>query len=444
MAKVRVLIALQGDPEAKRVSLEASIAKADGVEYQTQFAPQMAIPRVQIDPDFAPVPLESIGRTPVIAASSPQAANHHIVRGELNLSDMDSVSAIPNVSVFSDPTIGTFSNAGCAAAPIGSAADVAAKINSAGLHARGLNGRSVHIAIVDTGINIAHLKQVGISARIASNLVWTPPGVPVAAPGSHPVDHGTMCAHAALIAAPKATLIDVPLLQSQTPGGSVMSGFLSDGLSAFSAMRVWLTERKIRKLVVNNSWGMYQLAWDFPAGHPGRYADNPLHPFNIACAALSRAGADIYFAAGNCGPTCPDGRCDTTDSHSITGANAHPDVTTLAGVSVQNRLIGYSSQGPGIPGMAAQKPDFASYTHYLGSEAFGPGVPDSGTSTACPVAAGMCAALRSSAKAAVLRPLDLARELRIDAHQPGSTAGWNKRLGYGIMDAYKTAVRLNL
>jgi len=130
--------------------------------------------------------------------------------------------------------------------------------------------------------------------------------------------------------------------------------------------------------------------------------------------------------------------------HTITGANAHPDVTTVAGVSVRRRLIGYSSQGPGIPGMAAQKPDISAYTHYLGSEAFGPGVPDSGTSTACPVAAGLCAALRTSPATAALRPSDLARELRLDAISNVSPPQWNKRTGFGIINAFGTAVRLNL
>jgi hypothetical protein len=41
------------------------------------------------------------------------------------------------------------------------------------------------------------------------------------------------------------------------------------------------------------------------------------------------------------------------------------------------------------------KPDITGYTHFLGSEAFGAGSPDAGTSAACPVAAGCAAALRT-------------------------------------------------
>lgn len=443
MSKIRVLIAVSGDSEAKRVSIESSMAADAGDSYQLNFSPQTGLPGVDVDSDFAPIPLQSIGRTPVVAMSTAQDATTHILRGRMDSSNVETVSALTNVKVFSDPTIATLATEGCANAPIGNLNDLRNRVDAAGLLARNLTGKGVHVAICDTGINKAHLVAKSMSPKIAPNFLWSPPGVN-ASPGNYPVNHGTMCAHAVLACAPQATLIDIPLLTSQTPGGSAMDGFLSDGISAYSFMRNLLASRKIRKLVVNNSWGMYQLAWDFPAGHPGRYADNPQHPFNLACSALARAGADIFFAAGNCGPSCPDGRCDRTDLHTITGANAHPDVTTVAGVSVRRKLIGYSSQGPGIPGMASQKPDISAYTHYLGSEAFGVGVPDSGTSTACPVAAGLSAALRTSPITAALRPADLARELRLDAISSASPPRWNKRTGYGILNAIGTAVRLNL
>src|SRR5208283_2321154 len=110
---------------------------------------------------------------------------------------------------------------------------------------------------------------------------------------------------------------------------------------------------------------------------------------------LVAAGADILFAAGNCGATCPDSRCDNPMvPPTINGANSHPDVITVAGVDTNRQVVGYSSMGPGA--LSQEKPDIASFTHFLGSEAFGPGSPDSGTSAACPVMAGVIAALRST------------------------------------------------
>ena len=58
---------------------------------------------------------------------------------------------------------------------------------------------------------------------------WRPPGVSVE-PGAYPVGHGTMCAYAALLAAPRATLIDVPAFIGEPPGGAIMGRRLSVSL----------------------------------------------------------------------------------------------------------------------------------------------------------------------------------------------------------------------
>src|SRR5690606_32063457 len=125
---------------------------------------------------------------------------------------------------------------------------------------------------------------------------------------------------------------------------------------------------------------------------------------------------------------------------SIMGANAHPDVLTLAGCDTDDLRVGYSSQGPAIAGMHQEKPDVTCYTHFLGSEAFGPGAPDSGTSTACPVAAGCVAALRTRVAPAMVPPVNLFAQLRATARQaPGSPAGWNGDYGHGILDPVAAA-----
>jgi hypothetical protein len=94
-----------------------------------------------------------------------------------------------------------------------------------------------------------------------------------------------MCAYDALIAAPETTLLDYSVLQSTRTGGSRMSGMLSDAIIAYGKllllMRLSPEERHFHSLIVNNSWGMFSWSWDFPAGHPGRYGDNPNHPFDL-------------------------------------------------------------------------------------------------------------------------------------------------------------------
>ncbi|WP_342151037.1 S8/S53 family peptidase [Methylorubrum sp. SB2] len=387
-----------------------------------------------IDPTFSPLPIPSAQAGGIaLEAAGPQQAPVFVGRGTIDVDRIHEIAAEEDgVGIFADPEIGTFTV--CSGnPPVGATADVARKLDTAQLLAKKLDGKGVALAIMDTGINLAHLKGRGLKPKLSRKYGWAPPGS-AWTPGSYPVDHGTMCAYDALIAAPKATLLDFPILRSTTPGGSVMSGFLSDAILAYSYLlsRLQNPSWPFRALVVNNSWGMYHPSWDFPAGHPGRYADNPNHPFNLIVGTLARAGADILFAAGNCGADCPDGQCKGVVTDTITGANAHPDVLTLAGCDIDDQRVGYSSQGPGIAGMAPDKPDVTAYTHFLGSEAYGAGSPDSGTSTACPVAAGCVAALRTRLAPAKEPPASLFATIRAQAlGKPGP--GWNADYGTGII-----------
>jgi hypothetical protein len=201
---------------------------------------------------------------------------------------------------------------------------------------------------------------------------------------------------------------------------------------------------RYKGLVVSNSWGIYHPSWDFPAGHPGRYIDNPNHPFMGLVAVLARAGADIVFAAGNCGSQCASGRCQGRTTETIMGANASADVLTLAGCDTADARVGYSSQGPAIAGMFQQKPDVTAYTHFLGSEAFGAGSPDTGTSTACPVAAGCIAAIRTKVPWQTNPPANLIAQITATARQVAGPAGWNADYGHGIIDPDTAAATLGV
>ena len=279
------------------------------------------------------------------------------------------------------------------APPLGTDRHVAARLGVPRLHRRRMDGRGVYVAIVDTGINLAHLRRRGKRPLLDPTRSFMLRRGDV--PGNLPVGHGTMCAYDALIAAPRATLLDIALLRStRRGGGSAMSGLLSDAVRAYAhlyrVMRGVSRPGTINSLVVNNSWGMFHESWDFPPGHPGRYADNPRHPFNRIVGILDHAGADILFAAGNCGRNCPDGRCRGVTNAGIFGANAHPQVTCVAGVDVLKRRVGYSTSGPGR--LMFLKPDVCGYTHFRGSGVYSA---DGGTSAATPVVAGLVAAFRS-------------------------------------------------
>lgn len=241
-----------------------------------------------------------------------------------------------------------------------------------------------------------------------------------------------MCAFDALIVARQVSLIDIPVLLSQRPGATVMEGLLSDAISAYA--HLWSPLEQMpperRKLVVSNSWGSFKPSGDFPPGHPGNYSDNRAHPFNLILGALEESGADILFAAGNCGTDCPDSRCGFPN-RPISGANSHPKTLSVAGVETHDARVGYSSQGPGR--LAQRKPDIATYTHFSGSRAFGRNSPDSGTSAACPVAAGVVAAVRGKLSVKAFPPSRMRTLIRRSARDSGRS-GFDHDYGYGIID----------
>ncbi len=383
--------------------------------------------RAEIDTSFSAVPLGDNQSALPFSVSSPDGASHYAVRATIDAGVEPAALTTEGAAVFSDPPIRHFTAP--AGAPGGTAAEVAQRLGLPGLAARRLDGAGVAIAVVDGGINLAHLASREVAASLDASVTWPPR--PVEA-GRHPVGPGTMCAYNALLAAPRATLLDLPILPAAGPG------LLSDALQAYAQLlaAVRADTPRFKALVVTNSWGLSHESEDFPAGHPGRYADNPGHPFNRIVGTLSRYGVDILFAAGHDGQDGSGARSRVP----IMGANAHPDVITVTGATLRGRRTEDASVGPGIPGMVYAKPDLAGYTDFLGSEASGPGQADAGTSAACPVAAGCVAALRTRLPHRVLNPRDLTVALRDGALRRGPS-GWHQSLGYGVIAPLRTAHR---
>ncbi|MEW9550321.1 S8 family serine peptidase [Nonomuraea sp. NPDC050783] len=436
---MRVMIQLRPSPDLvaavtdpARAASTADVAdNLPGVELDTAFTP-VAVPRPVPAAGGDPLSLNQ----PLDFSLAPEDASV-LVRGTISDDELAArVTLLPTlrpdvVGVFSDPVIESSPTCG-GDAPVGDWHDVERLLNVAGLHAEGLDGAGVALAVLDTGVNAAHAARVlGRTVTVDAPRCWSPPGV-AGRPGEFEVDHGTMCAFDALIAAPQATLLDLPVLLSTRPGGSAMDGLLSDAVAAFAHLRGVLDAQpaETRALVATNSWGSFSPEWDFPVGHPGNYSDNAAHPFNLMVAALDRAGADVLFAAGNCGRECPDGRC-AYPSRPIVGANSHPKALSIGGVDVNGERVGYSSQGPGR--LTARKPDVCAYTHFAGSRAFGEHEPDSGTSAAAPVAAGLVAAVRTRWPAARLSPAQLRALLRRTA-EDRSEVGFDYDYGYGTVD----------
>ena len=450
----RVLIEIEAHEPLRESAFRSSVAAKGGFAgpgIQATATDLGLSDRVQLDAGFEAIAIGTGDRDAPLASFRPDASDKFVIRAEVPMSAVEN-GQIDGRRVFSDPGIAEIQICGGDPA-LGDANDVITQHNIAAIHARGLNGDRVAVAIMDTGISRQHLSGKGINNVIDSSVVWNALTAiggnnGLIAPGAHKIGHGTMCAYDVLIAAPRAKLLDYPIMHgfSGAPAGSSISGFLGDVLQAYAHLEAFWSisfgpsRGNYDALVISNSWGVFHPSWDFPAGHPGRYIDNPNHPFNLRIAALARQNIDIVFAAGNCGSDCPDGRCGNHTTDTITGGNAHPDVLTLAGVDVNGDRVGYSSQGPAIAGMGQpNKPDVACATHFLGSEAFGAGEPDSGTSTSCPVAAGCVAALRTQVSQAAFPPAALFDAIRNSALQPSGQPGWNADLGFGILDADATA-----
>jgi subtilisin family serine protease len=433
---MRVLIQLRSSSPARLAAMagQASPRLAETTE--------AGIPGCSVDGGYPVVQVPAVSTItggplfsfdqPTRFSMSPQASSY-LVRGRIPDEELENAfaaaAADPEIlGIYADPRVGSCPT--CPGdGPSGIAADVANLLGVTRLAARGMDGRNTYVAVVDTGINVEHLRRMGQSPTLIKTKSWAPPGIDNT-PGEYPPDHGTMCAYDVGLAAPKAKLLDYALLWSQTPGSTVMEGFLSDAVLAYSRLRQILLSLPLarRRMVITNSWGMFSPDWDFPVGHPGNYSDNPAHPFNIIVGSLENAGADILFAAGNCGRECEDGRCAFNGTPPICGANSHPGVISVGGVDVAKRRVGYSSQGPGR--LSAQKPDIVAYTHFRGSDIYDA---DGGTSAACPVAAGVVAAVRTKFPVAKLSPAQL-RSLIFRTTKDMGGLGFDYDYGWGVIE----------
>ena len=338
------------------------------------------------------------------------------------------------VGVYNDPEVALMQLAHRDPAR-GTVQNVSELMASERLRDQGLTGRGVPVVLVDSGINIAHLRERGREHEIDEDLSVVSGSSE--GPGFSGVGHGTLSAFQVGIAAPEATLADHAVLGRpvETSGEPLIKAWLSDIEPGLALLHEYLTgiPESERRLVVSNSWAMINPDWDFDIAHVENFSDNVDHPFNRMVVALVDAGADVLFAAGNCGEPHPVYNCGFRNQP-ICGANSLRDVITVGAVDIDGERLGYSSQGPGR--IFDEKPDLCGYSHYDGSGVkigYRPDAVDWGTSTACPGVAGVVAAVRTRYSAGDLSPRELKALLLQTARRPPS-AGHSPDLGYGVVD----------
>ena len=333
------------------------------------------------------------------------------------------------VGVYADPVVGVATR-GESDPSLGTVAQVGELMNVERLHAHGLTGEGVPVVVVDTGLNVEHLHSLGRTHEFDRGLSYTTDAA-THDPGQFPVAHGTMAAFQVGIAGPAAKLADHAVLVSraQTPTQPLMHAWLSDIQPAYLRLHEYLMslEPADRKLVVTNSWAMIDESWDLPATEILNYSDNPDHPFNRTVRNLVAAGADVLFAAGNCGDPLPVSGC-RFNRQPICGANSLAEVITVGAVDIDSARLGYSSQGPGR--ITDRKPDVCGYSHYDGSGVYHS---DWGTSTACPSVAGLVSAVRTRYSADALPPHELKAALEQTAKRPEG-ATHSPDIGWGVVD----------
>lgn len=320
----------------------------------------------------------------------------------------------------------------------GGIADALRLIRADALAPANLDGTGVKVVVIDQGVDASRLPA-------GTNFLggwWKPTWPEAMPPGQAAKDnrHGTMIARNVLALAPRAMILDCPLIPPRITRN--LPAFLSDAFGAITRIAsdivlLGLLKPKVYKgrWVLVNAWSIYD-----PRGeaYPGEYTKNRFHWVALAVDLAAKV-SDVVFAAGNCGQFCPDGRCAdavTGPGQSILGANSLDSVLTVGAVRSDGIWAGYSSQGPGqFPPNGAPlqaKPDLAAPAHFR--------VPGTahrlagGTSAASGIAAGVIAALRTKWDDSAVPSKVLFDRLRQSAWQPDGSPGWNDRYGHGILD----------
>jgi len=399
--------------------------------------PKLEVKGLEIDPNYKPIPVAPTSKEKL--AMNVETEDVVCVCGKVEKNKVKELESQPNVlRVWKDTKVDYFekkvdndfvhmSTAPTAVCPIppcdcqptvpkGTIDEVADYLGVKSIWALGHKGQGIVVGVVDGGITAegrpiksADTNHPNWPNKLVKNVI-----------GGHESDwgttgvswgwHGNMSATDVLGMAPEAKLYDI----------RIIGDALSNALAGFQ----WAIDKHKQDAtphILTNSWGFYQKAWD------PDYTTNPDHPVTRKILEAIDEGIIVLFAAGNCGATCPSGRCgnDTGSGKSIWGANGHERVMTVAAANKDEQYIGYSSVGPAA--LHSEKPDFTSISHFKGY--FNS---DNGTSAATPIAAGVVALLKQ------IEPLLTPEQTKIalmDTAKDIGPSGWDKYTGAGIIQA---------
>jgi hypothetical protein len=290
------------------------------------------------------------------------------------------------------------------------------QLNVKELWNRGITGKGITIAIMDTGIKEDHpsLQRDGKSIVVGGLRLH----------GMYVQEHGTMVA--SCIAnqnetykgiAPGVNLLNIEVFQWRTVGGvRYLSATNADILQGFEYIANW---KKITGdyIILSCSWGVSAQAWSHDANVCTESANRLAVEYNIP----------VIAAAGNSGPKAQP---YTPVPFQIMAPGGAKNVLAVGAVDYSNTIASFSSRGPYFLGN--DKPDVVAPGVNVPVLDYQGITTASGTSFACPYVSGIAALIAQEHQG--LSSNQLYSAIRNGATDLG-TSGYDYEYGYGLANA---------
>jgi len=290
------------------------------------------------------------------------------------------------------------------------------QLNADVLWDKGMTGKGITVAVIDTGIKEDHpdLQRNNQSIVVGGLYLY----------GEHVHSHGTMVASCiasqnpgVLGIAPDASLLNVAVFHSETVGGrTIITATNADILRGFEFVVNWKLATGT-SVLISCSWGVSSLISKGDADICTETANRVAVMYNIP----------VIASAGNYGPFVEP---YTSIPYQITAPSGGKNVLSVGAVDSTNNIAVFSSMGPYYTG--EPKPDVVAPGVQVTVLDYDGITTASGTSFSCPYVSGITALLMQDYK-------DASSSQIYDSLRHGATdlgrLGYDNEYGYGLVNA---------
>jgi hypothetical protein len=178
-----------------------------------------------------------------------------------------------------------------------------------------LTGKGVNVALMDSGLDAVEWSELGLTRGRSYESNQHAIYRAEAAPEEARHGHAFVMARQIASLAGGATVHDYAVLPPRLSRAAIPSvavdapAFVSDMTAAYVDLVVRLAWSRLQgdasPWVILNAWSIFERTW-----RPAQDLDRPQAWLNRLIGQAVRLGADVVFAAGNCGGLCPDIRCE--------------------------------------------------------------------------------------------------------------------------------------